>query len=177
MLGLVRLARGDVGEARVEFEREIAAGTTQLYAAEFAMNAWGGLGFVALHTRQAAEAVAMFERGLERYPDHTRLLTGLAAARLAQGDMRAADDVFERTTAAVETLHRNGRTADASLAEAFQHTVRGRHTEAFEALRRLIERPSPPFAGWTIPIEPLLAPLRTQPGFNAVAARLAENAR
>jgi hypothetical protein len=27
------------------------------------------------------------------------LLTGLAAALLAQGDMRAVDDVFERTTA------------------------------------------------------------------------------
>jgi len=71
-------------------------------------------------------------------------------------------------------MDRRGR---ASLAEAFQHTVRGRHTEAVEALRRLVELPSPPFAGWTIPIEPLLAPLRTQPGFDAVAARLAENAR
>jgi tetratricopeptide (TPR) repeat protein len=177
MLGLVRLARGDLGEARVEFEREIAAGTTQLYAAEFSMNAWGGLGFVALQTRQPAEAVAMFERGLERYPEHTRLLTGLAAALLAQGDMRAVDDVFERTTAAIETLRRNGRAADASLAEAFQHTVQGRHTEAVEALRRLVELPSPPFTGWTIPVEPLLAPLCTQPGFDAVAARLAENAR
>jgi DNA-binding winged helix-turn-helix (wHTH) protein/tetratricopeptide (TPR) repeat protein len=177
MLGLVRLARGDLGEARVEFEREIAAGTTQLYAAEFAMNAWGGLGFVALHTGQAAEAVAMFERGLERYPEHTRLLTGLAAALLAQGDMRAVGGVFERTTAAIETLRRNGRGADASLAEAFQHTVQGRHTEAVEALRRLVELPSPPFAGWSIPVEPLLAPLRTQPGFAAVAARLAENTR
>jgi tetratricopeptide (TPR) repeat protein len=177
MLGLVRLARGDLGEARAEFEREIAAGRTQLYAAEYTMNASCGLGFVALHTRQVAEAVAMFERGLERYPEHTRLLTGLAAALLAQGDRRAADDVFERTTAAVDTLHRNGRGADASLAEAFQHTVRGRHAEAVEALRQLVERRSPPFAGWTIPIEPLLAPLRTQPGFTSVAARLAENAR
>jgi DNA-binding winged helix-turn-helix (wHTH) protein/tetratricopeptide (TPR) repeat protein len=177
MLGLVRLARGDLGEARVEFEREIGAGTTQLYAAEFTMNAWGGLGFVALHARQAAEAAAMFERGLERFPEHTRLLTGLAAALLAQGDMRSVDDVFERTTAAVETLRRNGRAADACLAEAFQHTVRGRHTEAVEAFRRLVELPSPPFAGWSVPVEPLLAPLRTQPGFDAVAARLAENAR
>jgi hypothetical protein len=64
-----------------------------------------------------------------------------------------------------------------SLAEAFQHTVRGRHTETVEALRRLVELPSPPFAGWSTPVESLLAPLRTRPRFDAVAARLAENAR
>ncbi len=48
LLGLVRLARGDEREARTEFDREIAIGSTQLYAAEFAMNAYDGAGFVAL---------------------------------------------------------------------------------------------------------------------------------
>ena len=33
-----------------------------------------------------------------------------------------------------------------------------------------------PFTGWTIPVEPLLVPLRNRPDFEANAARLAENA-
>ena len=41
---------GDAAEARAEFQREIAVGPTQLYAAEFAMNAYDGAGFAYLET-------------------------------------------------------------------------------------------------------------------------------
>jgi hypothetical protein len=34
-----------------------------------------------------------------------------------------------------------------------------------------------PFTGWTIPVEPLLAPLRQLPAYQPIALRLAENAR
>jgi hypothetical protein len=34
-----------------------------------------------------------------------------------------------------------------------------------------------PFTGWTIPIEPLLEPLRGTPAFQAVSATLASRAR
>src|SRR6185503_902980 len=40
MLGMVRLAQGHPAEARAEFQRETAGGSAQLYAAEFAMNAY-----------------------------------------------------------------------------------------------------------------------------------------
>jgi tetratricopeptide (TPR) repeat protein len=60
LLGLVRLARGDADEAHVEFQREIASGTGQLYAPEFAMNAHDGAGFASLRSGDAAAAAENF---------------------------------------------------------------------------------------------------------------------
>jgi DNA-binding winged helix-turn-helix (wHTH) protein/tetratricopeptide (TPR) repeat protein len=176
LLGMVRFAQGDPAEARSEFAREIAAGSTQLYAAEFAMNAHDGAGFVALQAGDAAEAASMFESALEGFPDHARSLVGLGAARAARGDARAAA-AFERAKSAIDALRRGGRRSEATLAEAFLHTVQGRPAEALDALRPLVERPELPFSGWTIPIEPLFAPLRGRAAFQAIAARVAENAR
>ena len=50
LLGLVRLARGDAREARRGVRSRDRVGPTQLYAPEFAMNAYDGAGFVALET-------------------------------------------------------------------------------------------------------------------------------
>jgi DNA-binding winged helix-turn-helix (wHTH) protein/tetratricopeptide (TPR) repeat protein len=177
LLGLVRLAQGDAEEARVEFDREVAVGPSQLYAAEFAMNAYDGAGFACLQARDAAAAVPLFRRALELYPEHARSLVGLGAAHAAHGDKRAADAAFSRAASAIEALRRGGRGTEASIAEAFHHTVCGRPDQAIEALKRLTERPEQPFTGWTIPIEPLFAPLRRKPGFQAVLATLAEHAR
>lgn len=41
----------------------------------------------------------------------------------------------------------------------------------------LMERAQLPFTGWTIPVEPLLEPLRELNGYQGVADRLAERAR
>jgi DNA-binding winged helix-turn-helix (wHTH) protein/tetratricopeptide (TPR) repeat protein len=177
MLGLVRLAQGHPEEARAEFESEVATGATQLYAAEFNMNAYDGAGFVALQAGDHARAGAFFERALELYPEHARSLIGLGAARTAEGDRHGADAAFGRAAEAREALRRGGRGSEALLADAFQHAVVGRPAEAMDVLQRLVERPELPFTGWTIPVEPLLVPLRRRPDFEAVAARLAENAR
>ena len=177
MLGLVRLAQGHPEEARAEFESELATGSTQLYAAEFNMNAYDGAGFVALQAGDHGGASVLFERALELYPDHARSLVGLGAARAAEGDRRGAQAAFARAAEAREALRRGGRGSEALLAEAFQHAVDGRPVEAMDVLQRLVERPELPFTGWTIPVEPLLVPLRNRPGFEAMAARLADNAR
>ncbi|HEY2942273.1 MAG TPA: winged helix-turn-helix domain-containing protein [Vicinamibacteria bacterium] len=177
MLGMVRLAQGHPADARAEFQREIAVGPTQLYAPEFAMNAYDGAGFVSLQAGDNLDAVAMFERALELYPEHARSLVGLGAALAAQGDQRAAEAAFKRASSASDALRRGGRRSEATLAEAFQHTVQGRPADAMDALRRLVERPELPFAGWTIPVEPLFTPHHKLPAFQAITARLAENAR
>jgi Flp pilus assembly protein TadD len=94
LLGLVRLARGNVREARAEFDREIAVGPTQLYAAEFAMNAYDGAGFAALEEGDGGEAVRMFRHALELFPEHARSLVGLgfalSKARQVQADAASA---------------------------------------------------------------------------------------
>ena len=68
LLGLVRLARDDADEARVEFQREIDSGARQLYASEFAMNACDGTGFAFLRLGDADAAAASFQRALTPIP-------------------------------------------------------------------------------------------------------------
>jgi DNA-binding winged helix-turn-helix (wHTH) protein/Flp pilus assembly protein TadD len=177
LLGLVRLAQKDAKEARAEFEREIAVGPKQLYAAEFAMNAYDGAGFVALATGDGTGAVKMFRRALELFPEHARSLVGLGAGLAATGDKRAADAALAHATAAINGLRQGGRGSEAMLAEAFMLAIRGRAEEAVGLLKRLVDRPELPFTGWTIPIEPLLAPLRQRADFQGVLATLARHAR
>jgi len=176
LLGLTRLARGDAGEATAEFERELAGGMGGIYAAEFAMNACDGLGFARLAEGRADEAAAMFERALERFPQHARSLVGLAAAARAAG--RGSESKTHAASArhAIIELQRGGRPVEAALARAFEHATFGRTEEAIAALDQLLVEAELPIAGWTIPIEPLLAPLRDAGGFDRVLARLAERA-
>jgi tetratricopeptide (TPR) repeat protein len=177
LLGLVRLAKRDPTEARAEFDREIAVGPTQLYAAEFAMNAYDGAGFVALETGDAADAVRMFRKALELFPEHARSLVGLGAALAASGDKRAADAAFKHATGAIDALRQGGRGSEATIAGAFMHAVCGRSEEAVASLKRLVDRPELPFTGWTIPIEPLFASLRQRADFQGLLATLARHAR
>jgi DNA-binding winged helix-turn-helix (wHTH) protein/tetratricopeptide (TPR) repeat protein len=177
LLGVVRLACGDATEAQQEFQRELASGTSQLYAREFAMNAHDGAGFAFLRTNDPAQAVAAFNRALELFPEHARTLVGLGAALAAAGDAPGAASAFARTATAIDALRRGGRSSEATLAEAMCHAVQERIEPAIEALGALLDRPDLPFSGWTIPIEPLLAPARKHPDFVRVATRLADRAR
>jgi hypothetical protein len=93
------------------------------------------------------------------------------------GDQAAAGAAFGCATSAIAALRRGGRSSEATLAEALFHAVHGREGDAIEGLRGLVERPELPFTGWTVPVEPLLAPLRKRPDYQAIAARLGDNAR
>jgi tetratricopeptide (TPR) repeat protein len=177
LLGMVRLARGDAAEALLEFDREIASGPGQLYGPEFAMNAHDGAGFAHLATGDAGSAVARFRKALDLFPDHARSLVGLGAALAADGEPVQADAAFARASVAIDALRRGGRGGEATLAEAFHHAVRGKPADAVAALNRLLDTAELSFAGWTIPVEPLLAPLRGSPPLHAVFVRLADRAR
>ncbi len=177
LLGLVRLSRGDVAEARAEFDREIASGVLQLYGAEFCMNACDGAGFAALQAGEPKQAAAMFGRALELFPQHARSLVGLGAALRAAGDGSGAKDAFRRAAAAIDALRRGGRGGEAAMAEALYHTVCDRQDEALDCLRMLLDRADQPFTGWTLPIEPLFAPLRNTLPFLGLLDLLAERAR
>ena len=158
LLGLVRLASGDTREALVEFEREIASGTWQLYGREFAMNAHDGAGFAHLDANEPGAAVEAFNKALELFPEHARSLVGLGAALKAAGDTPGADAAFNRATAAIEALRRGGRASEAMLAGAMHAAVCDDGDRVVDSLNALLDRPDMPFSGWTIPIEPLLAP-------------------
>ena len=176
LLGLVSLASGDTREAQVEFEREIASGTWQLYGREFAMNAYDGAGFAHLDANEPGAAVEAFKKALELFPEHARSLVGLGAALKAAGDTPGADAAFNRATAAIEALRRGGRASEAMLAGAMLAAVCEDGDRVVDSLNALLDRPDMPFSGWTIPIEPLLARYRNTKDFQQIAARLADRA-
>ena len=177
LLGIVRLARGDAAEALLEFDREIVPGVGQLYGPEFAMNAHDGAGFAHLASSDPGAAVERFRQALGLFPEHARSLVGLGGALRADGEAVAADAAFARASSAIEALRRGGRGGEAAMAEALQHAVRGRQEDAIGALHRLLDKAELSFSGWTIPVEPLLAPLRQTPAFQGVLSKLAERAR
>ena len=176
LLGLVRLAAGDVEEAEREFERELCAGDGQLYAAEFTMNACDGLGFVLLQTGRHANAAVMFRRALQHYPDHARSLVGSATALRVVGDHDAAQAALRQAMSAVDALRRGGRAGEGRLAEAFVLAADNKPDQSIAAMHRLLDEAELPFTGWTIPIEPLLIPFRSTAPFRELLRRLAERA-
>jgi DNA-binding winged helix-turn-helix (wHTH) protein/tetratricopeptide (TPR) repeat protein len=176
LLGLVRLAQGDVDQARAEFDRELTSRGSEMYAAEYAMDAYDGHGFVCLETNDGAAAEAMFGKALAIYPDHARSLVGLAAARARRGDRPSADAALHHAWRAIQELKESGRMSEAAMATSFGHVIAGRLGEAADTLWRLMEEAPPGFAGWTIPVEPLLSGLRIDPGFHAILERLAQRA-
>lgn len=176
LLGLVRLAQGDPGEALQEFEKERVGDTSQVYGREFVMNACDGAGFARLALGEPAVAAADFEAALALFPEHARSLVGLGAA-LSASRSKKASAVFTRAEAAILALKKGGRTGEAAIATAFLRATQGDVAGSIECLTTLLERAEVPFTGWTIPIEPLLAPLRGHEAFQRVQDRLAVRAR
>lgn len=177
LLGLVRLAQDDVAEAGKEFARERAFGREQLYGPEFAMNACDGGGFAKLRAGDHAGAAAAFREALELFPDHARSLIGLGVALRGAGDKKKADAAFAKASAAIDALRRGRRNSEATLAHAFLHASTGRTADAITCLKDLLERAEVPFTGWTLPIEPLLEPIRQTREFQDVLHALAARAR
>ena len=177
LLGIVRLAHGDIEEAEAEFAREVGGGTGQLYGAEFVMNASDGAGFARLRAGDPSGAVEHFRRALQLFPDHARSLAGLGTALSAAGQGEAATRAFDKATAAIDALRRGGRASEAAIAQAIVKASTGALDDALVCLRLLVDRSELPFTGWTIPVEPQFEPLRSHPGFQQILAALAERAR
>jgi DNA-binding winged helix-turn-helix (wHTH) protein/tetratricopeptide (TPR) repeat protein len=176
LLGLIRLAEGDIGHARQEFDRELAWRGSQMYAAEYAMNSHDGHGFACLVSDDAAGAATMFGKALGIFPDHARSLVGLALARRQGGDDASARQALEHAWRAIAELRTSARLAEAAMATASAHAAAGGHEEAIATLARLVDEAPPGFAGWTMPIEPLLTGLRDTGAWGTVLARLGARA-
>jgi DNA-binding winged helix-turn-helix (wHTH) protein/tetratricopeptide (TPR) repeat protein len=176
LLGLIRLSIGDVQEAETQFNRELAARGSELYAAEYAMDAYDGRGFARLACGDAPGAQTMFNEALSIFPDHARSLVGLATARFAQRRTSEAHQALSRARHAIEVLTVSGRATEAAMASAFWHIASGRPEDAVAVLSNLMSLAPPGFAGWTAPIEPLLDPLHNTSAWDAVLGSLAGRA-
>jgi tetratricopeptide (TPR) repeat protein len=178
LLGMVRWAvDGNGAVARHQFDMELTSRGNALYAAEYSMNAYDGLGFLALEEGRAADADAMFARALAAYPEHPRSLIGRAMARDALKETTRARALFEHADRAIQELAAHGsRAGESMVARACQLVASGDPEEACRTLESMLEAAPPGSTGWTLPLEPWLAPIRDTPACQRVFAKLAERA-
>jgi DNA-binding winged helix-turn-helix (wHTH) protein/Flp pilus assembly protein TadD len=177
LLALVRLADADVDEALQELDREEQrADPNRLYGREYRMNAVHARGTCLLRIGRHAGAIDCFERALTLYPDHAQSHIGLVVALRAAGARDRADSLAARVPAILTTL-RETRPIEASLVESQMLTMDGEAEAAGAVLCRCLEAAPPGFAGWTIPVEPLLIQLHNTQAFMAALRCLAERAR
>jgi DNA-binding winged helix-turn-helix (wHTH) protein len=177
MRGLICLRRGDTRAAVAEFGFEIDSGRHQLYGTEFAIAAINAHGFALLHDGEPALAREMFQRALELSDDQTRARLGLAQALR---ELNAADEAtreLARVHGQIADFDRAHRTVDGAIVRAGELVVLGQFDEALQTLSRLLADEPPGPAGWSIPIEPLFAPLRHLPAFETLLATLSARAR
>lgn len=178
LLGLVLLAKGRPEDALAAFQRELETGpASSLYRSEFAMNAHDGRGFALIVLRRTAEASQAFEQALRLYPGHGRSHIGLALSAAASGRKPETETHVALAEQAVVQLAAGGRHFEAALLSAAATAVRGRQTDAVRLLERALIEAPPGYPGWTIPVEPALRSLASQPEFGLLLARVADRAR
>lgn len=177
LLGLVCLAQGRAREALDHFARERAFEPGgEIYATEFAVNACYATGCTHLALDDPASALQAFDEGLARLPGHARSRLGRAVATGRIGPRDEAMRLHAAVQEALAELAAGGRASEAAMVAAAQATTLGRPGDALAILDRLLTEAPWGFAGWMIPIEPLLAPLHGYPGFDRALAMLAERA-
>lgn len=168
LLGLVRLAQDDAREALDEFERERALAVPhRLYGREYSMYASLGRGSALVRSGRQAEAAGAFREALAIYPDHPLALIGAAVA--GGGSFAPA----ERAIADM----RPSKPIQAGLATGALLARQGDVAGAAAALDAVLAGAPPGFAGWQLPVLPLLREVAETPPIKAVLARLAERAR
>src|SRR5688572_2016330 len=178
LLGLIRWAADDDrAGAREQLELELAFHGNVLYAAEYSMNAFDGLGFLALTEGRADDAEPMFAQSLVEYPDHPSSIIGMAQTRRAQNDPARADELMQHADRAIHELVAGGRKIAAETARAHWLVASGQPDVACQTLLRMIDAAPPGTAGWNLPVEPWLAPIRQTPACQGVFARVKERAR
>jgi adenylate cyclase len=177
LLGLLRLSYGAIEAAESQFELELASAGSELYAAEFAMDAYDGLGFARLAAQDGTGAASMFAKALAISPDHARSLVGLATACRQLGNRAGSDEAMAHAARSVGELRESGRKTEAAVAHSMWQVGSGQCVEAAQTLAALLDDAPPGFAGWTVPVEPLLQPFRQLPEYQRVLERLAQRAR
>ena len=176
LLGLTRWASGDRSSTRQQLELECAPHGTPVYSTEYTMNAYDGLGFLALEEGRFEDAERAFSQALVTYPDHARSLIGSAMVWRARSNDARASEFMAHADRAITELVASQRTTEAAMARAYWLVASGQPDAACETLGRMLDSAPPGTAGWNLPVEPWLAPIRESPGCKRVFARLAERA-
>jgi len=169
LLGLVRLAQDDVAEAIQEFDRELGlAALHRLYGREYTMHAHLGRGSALLRAGRERDASESFRKALDEYPDLPLPHAGLALAAGASGDWALAES-------AAASLTKSQPIAGA-LARGEIQAARGDGPAAAVTLQKVLDTAPPGFAGWWLPVDPMLRQAVEGEELRRVLAAVAERA-
>jgi DNA-binding winged helix-turn-helix (wHTH) protein len=175
--GLLLLRERQVGLAIESFAREMdGLPDAQIYAGEFRVHAQIAAGFAHLAADDATGAIDAFRIALETAPRNGRALIGLYSALRRTSLSREAQLLQPQIEEAVTELVAGHRLVEASLVRAAAEVSRGEIDAACTTLERLLESAPPGHAGWQIPIDPALAPIRSHPTYPRIVALLAARA-
>jgi tetratricopeptide (TPR) repeat protein len=137
--GLVLAARGDEDGALEQFMRELDfEADGQLYARECAANTWYAIGAIHLRAGRRQDAEAASREALSRVPGHP-----------LAGALCGATRHLPTTTS-----------VDAAMAAAAALVLDGKHDDAARLCGAALVQAAPGQAGWILPVDPLLNPLR-----------------
>ena len=177
LLGLVRLAAGDVDEALTEFAREVTLGEPRrLYGREYQMHASTGLGAAFMRAGRLPEAIDSFRRALGFYPENAPALLGLSRALAAMNHTVEAATHRSKAEAVLAALE-PARPQYAAIVKAELLVAQGEAAAAAATLVAALRAAPPGFAGWSVPIEPAFDEVISLPAFAPVLQELATRAR
>ena len=175
--GLLLLRERQVGLAIESFAREMdELPAAQLYAAEIRVNAQVAAGFAHLAANDATGAIDAFRIALETLPRNGRALVGLYSALRLTTLAREARLLLPRIEETIAELAAGQRLVEAAAVRAAAEISRGEMDAACVTLEHLLESAPPGQAGWEIPIDPALAPLRAHRSYPRIVALLAARA-
>ncbi len=177
LLGLVRLAVGDIDEALTEFEREAAlAEPRRLYGREFQLHAATALAAALIRGGRVDEAVRAFGSALTHYPVNAPAVLGLAAALTVLGKAAEAEQHTARAERVLATIDQK-RPIYGALIRAQLLVTRGEPKTAAATLTMALRAAPPGFAFWTVPIEPAFHDVIALPVFAPFLQELSVRAR
>jgi DNA-binding winged helix-turn-helix (wHTH) protein len=145
LLGLIHLSRQDGTGALAEFDRELANEPTgHLYSRECCANTWYAIGAWHLRHARMADAVAAFDRALQRVPKHALAQLGRAVAG------------GTTPPPAGTTLRPASGSMDEAVYIAAGHVIAGSHDAAARVVDKALSAAPTSNAAWVLPVEPLL---------------------
>ena len=170
--GLTAAARGHDTAAIEDFTAEAALSrrTSTVYARECSVLAHEALGFTWLARGERETARRRSKPLAAASPGHGRAVLGLA---IATG--RSAE-AAEGVGAACVELERAGKHGERALLLAAAHAWAGRADDGLVAADQALAGSRPDSTGWSLPADPMFAPLRAASGYARLAARLSSRA-
>jgi DNA-binding winged helix-turn-helix (wHTH) protein len=175
--GLLLLRNGQIGASLKAFAREIDGATpTRIYGDEFRVNAQIAAGFAHLAAKDPPGATDAFRAALEIFPRNGRALIGLYQALSDTVLAPESHRLLPQIEQSIAELSAGGRRVEAAIVTAAACAARGEIDAGCATLQTLLDAAPPGQAGWLLPVDPALAPLRSAPGFSRIAAQLSARA-